>query len=82
MIIVNIYVPLIDRNYEFKLNEDVPVYWIIEEISALICQKEQFELQNDSRQFMLYKLECKQTLSLSLSLYENDVKTGDTLILV
>ena len=26
---------------------------------------------------MLYKIECSQTLSVSLSLYENDIKNGD-----
>ena len=82
MILVNIFIPLIDKEYEFKLNEDVPVYWSIEEVSALICQKEQFTLPSNTQKFMLYKIECSQTLSVSLSLYENDIKNGDRLILV
>ena len=66
MIIVNVFIPLMDKEYEFKLNEDIPVCWIIEEITSLICQKEQYVLS---------------TLSVSLSLYENDIKSGDRLIL-
>lgn len=81
MIIVNVFIPLMDKEYEFKLNEDIPVCWIIEEITSLICQKEQYVLSNDSQQFMLYKTECYRTLSVSLSLYENDIKSGDRLIL-
>ena len=81
MIIVNVFIPLMDKEYEFKLNEDIPVCWIIEEITSLICQKEQYVLSNDSQQFMLYKTECNRTLSGSLSLYENDIKSGDRLIL-
>ena len=50
---------------------------IIEEVSALICQKEQFTLPSNTQKFMLYKIECRQTLSVSLSLYENDIKNGD-----
>ena len=48
MIIVNVFIPLMDKEYEFKLNEDIPVCWIIEEITSLICQKEQYVLSNDS----------------------------------
>ena len=41
----------------------------------MICQKEQFTLPSNTQKFMLYKIECSQTLSVSLSLYENDIKT-------
>ncbi len=55
MILVNIFIPLIDKEYEFKLNEDVPVYWIIEEVSALICQKkEQFTLPSNTQKNLCF----------------------------
>ncbi len=82
MIISEIYVPILDKRYEFRLNEDVLVCWIIEEIVSVICQKEQFDLPEIKNKFLLYKSETMQILSNNLSLYENGINTGDLMVLV
>ncbi len=82
MIIVEIYVPSLDKSYDFKLNEDVVVSVIIEEVNSVICQKEQCSVEGKGNNFLLLKTDTNQVLSMNLSLFENDIKAGDVLILV
>ncbi len=82
MIIAEVFVPSLDKSYEFKLNEDIAVWVVIDEISSVICQKEQCEIKGNKDSLMLFKPEVNQVLSMGLSLYENDIKTGDRLILI
>ena len=82
MIIVEVSVPCIDKTYDFKLNEDIILSVIIDEIASVICQKEQCEITGEKSDFMLFKAETNQALSMNLSLFENDVKSGNKLILV
>ena len=81
MIYTEVYVPSIDKHYDFKLSEDVPVSIIIEEICSLICQKERCTLDGEARELLLFRDSDCMVLSLSTSLYENNIKTGNKLIL-
>lgn len=82
MIVAEIYVPVLDVSYDFKLDENVPTGVVIEEIASVICQKKQCEIGGDKTQFMLFKVENRQSLSANLTLYENGVTTGDSLVFV
>ena len=82
MIIVEVYVPCLDKTYEFKLNEDVIVAVATEEIVSVICQKEQYKPFESRSKFLLYNTATERQLSVSLSLFENGVCMGDKLILV
>lgn len=82
MIIAEVYVPSVDKIYEFKLNEDVAVSVAIDEISSVICQKEQCGIKGDKSQFLLFRCENRQLLSMNLSLYENGVQSSDRLMLI
>ena len=75
MIIVEVFVPAIDNIYEFRLNEDVAVNVVIEEIISVICQKERAD-------FLRVLSGKQQVLSSNLSLYENGVQSGDRLIML
>ena len=66
MIVAEIYVPVLDASYDFKLDENVPTGVVIEEIASVICQKEQCEIGGDKTQFMLFKVENRQSLSAIL----------------
>ncbi len=74
--------PSLGTVYDFKLNEDVVVSVVIDEISSIICQKEQCHISGDRNEFLLFSEDKRRLLSLGLSLYENDIKTGDRLVLV
>lgn len=82
MILVDVYAPSIDQTYEFKLDEDVPVSVITDEISSVICQKERCELQGDKALLRLFSSKSRRALTPVFSLYENGVKSGDCLIIV
>ena len=82
MIIVEVFVPAIDNIYEFRLNEDVAVNVVIEEIISVICQKEQCPLKGERADFLLVLGGKQQVLSSNLSLYENGVQSGDRLIML
>lgn len=82
MVIVEVYVPSLDKTYEFKLNEDVATGVIIDELSSVICQKERCPVAGDKSELVLASAQSKQVLSVEFSLYENGIQTGDRLILV
>ena len=47
MVLVDIYVPAVDKRYDFQLDEKVPIHVIIEEITEMIGQKERMTVAGD-----------------------------------
>lgn len=82
MILVDIYVPSVNQTYDFSLDEYSGIEIVMEEITAMICQKEQCELTGDPSELMLCAVDGKKVLSRSLTLYDEGVTTGSKLILV
>ncbi|WP_407385724.1 EsaB/YukD family protein [Ruminococcus sp.] len=82
MILVEIVVPSTDGAYEFKLNEDVPVGILLEEIGAVVSEKEQCALSAQKESLILFHYQKKTALSPNLTLYENGITTGDRLVLL
>ena len=82
MIIVEISVPSTDGTYEFKLDEDVPVSMIIDELCSVISEKKRCSMPAGTDGFMLFSVEKSNLLSSGLTLFENGVINGDRLILI
>lgn len=82
MVIVDIYVPAVDKNYNFSLNESVPVESVIDEITEMIGQKEQTHLYGSQEELGLFHLADRRILPRANTLAECGVKTGDSLLLV
>ena len=82
MILVDIFVPSIDMNYDFQLNDTVPVSQVIEEIAQMIEQKEHMKVMGDIRNLMLCNRYTNEILNPGISLRENEVKSGYSLMLV
>ena len=82
MVLVDVYVPAVDKEYNFSLNEDVKVSVLIEEISEMIGQKEQTRLYGDISSLNLVSKEKESILPNEASLSECGVRTGAGLILV
>lgn len=82
MIIVEIIVPSTDGAYEFKLNEDVSVAMIIDELCSVISEKERCSMPSGAEGFMLFSVDKKTMLSSGHTLFENGVINGDRLILL
>lgn len=82
MILVEIVVPSTDGSYEFKLNEDIPVGVLLEEICSVVSEKEQCRLSDSGESLILFNYKKKAELSPNMTLYENGITTGDKLVLL
>ncbi len=82
MITVDIYVPILDEIYEFRLDETVPVALLAREIGEMICEKEQCQMVGDSKKMVLIDKKGEQIISLEKSLAEAGISTGTRLIFV
>ncbi len=82
MVVVEIFVPSIGKTYDFKLNEDIALPIIIDEITSVICQKEQCNTNGKKNNYILVKKDKEQILEANMSLFENGVSTGDILMLL
>lgn len=82
MIMVDVYVPSVDHEYDFEIDENAPVSLIIEEISAMVCQKEQCVLTGEVHELMLCDRETQKILTPVHSLKESRIGMGSKLILV
>lgn len=83
MIIVDVTVPAIEKTYDFSLDEnDISVKICIEEIAEIICQREGLLSTDSIENMVLIDKKYRRVLDKSFSLKENNIKSGDTLILV
>ena len=82
MIITEIYVPYLDKTYEFILNEDVAISVAIDEICSVIGEKEQVSIFDSKGNMMLFNADRGAALSSNRSLYESNIANGAKLILV
>lgn len=82
MILVDVYVPALDRVYNFNLDEDSTVSVLTEEISELICKKEHSELDGLKSRFIMGTIDRTFNFNPQYSLREYSVKNGEKLILV
>lgn len=81
MIIVDVYVPAMDRVYNFSLDEESKISVLIEEISELICKKERSVLDGTKERFLMGSVGEGIHFRSDASLREYGVKNGDKLIL-
>lgn len=82
MITVDVYIPAMDRVYNFNLDEDSKIRVLIEEISELICKKEHSSLEGEKERFIMGSMDRQINFRTDNSLREYSVKNGEKLILV
>ena len=82
MILVDIFVPGIDKNYDFQLNETIIISAVIEEIGEMISQKEQLDIMGDIDDLQLCDRKKQVWLPKNKTLAECGIMTGESLILV
>ena len=80
--IVEVYVPTLDKEYEFLLDNDAVASVAADEITSVVCEKEQCELEGSAESLMLFHVQSGTKLIANLTLYENGISSGDRLILV
>ena len=82
MILVDVYVPAVGNTYDFQLEENEKISTIIEEVAELIGQKEHSQIVGNMNEFMLCSRERNTILAKSLTLSDQGICTGSSLILV
>lgn len=82
MILVDIYVPGVNQTYDFNLDENARIEELLEEISGMICQKEQCTLDGSVKELLLISQDRKVVLNPELTLSHYNVAQGDRLLLV
>lgn len=82
MILVDIYVPVLDKTYDFSLDETARIEDVTDEVIEVICQHEQCTLQGSAEDLLLCQMERHRILSRSSTLAENGIGSGDMLALL
>lgn len=82
MIVVDIFVPALDKTYNFSLNEKVKISAVITEITDMIEQKEKMVFVGDQSKLRLYNKENGSRLPVDYSLSECLIRSGKYLILI
>ena len=82
MILTDIYIPAIDGNYDFMLDENAQLTQLIAEISEMISKKVNEAKLEQIGEFVLYSMDTGSMLDLRISLYENGIRDGSRVLLV
>ena len=82
MILVDVIVPSVEKNYDFNLDENAKIEMVLEEIAGMICQKEQCTIIGDKNQLLLCKFEGQVVLDKQMSLAQSGIINGDRLLLI
>lgn len=82
MILVEVFVPMINRSFDFRLDEDSPVEEITEEIAETVCHSQQCILKGKYEDLILCKVRNHRILAAGMSLRDAGVRTGDRLTLL
>jgi len=82
MVLVDIYVPSVDKTYNFHLDESALVKVMIDEIAEMIGQKEHTEIVGKIDALILCDRLNKRILPRDASLRECGVCNGSGLLLV
>ena len=76
MILTEIYIPAVDSEYDFMLDENVPAAQIMEEITSVILKKVNETGKGDLGEFLLYSRDEEKCLDLKKSLHRNGIRDG------
>jgi hypothetical protein len=82
MVLVDIFVPAVDKTYNFSLNENTAIEGVILEITEMIEQKERTKLLGDKESLNLYTMRDSAVLPKTNTLSDCYVTSGSKLLMV
>ena len=82
MIMVDVYVPAFDKEYDFCLNQNVRVDTVIEEISEMITRKEHSGIAGNAGELILCDRQEGRILNGNHTLCACRIQTGSKLMLI
>ena len=81
MIIIKVEVPMMGREYDFQIDETVPIYEVQEEITEMICRRQQCRLDGLEHRLLLWDRKRGLLLRREDSALDNGLETGSELLL-
>lgn len=81
MISVDIHVPVLDRAYDFELNEELETGRLIEDILILIAREEHLH-ESEGGNMYFYAVRQEIVLRREETLGNQGVRNGDRLVLI
>ncbi|MBQ5559004.1 MAG: hypothetical protein IIT46_04400 [Lachnospiraceae bacterium] len=82
MVYLEVEVPTIGNNYEFRVNENAFIGTALTEILECVCQKEQLQSGENAMGFVLVDPKTERILDVNKTFKECEIKTGHRLLLV
>lgn len=82
MILVDIYVPLMERTYDFRVDETAKIDILVAELAEMICQKEHWPRPENAKQIVLCDLDTHQIFPEGATLEGMGVSSGHRLMLL
>ena len=82
MILVDIYVPSLDKTYDFQVDETIQTEKIIMEIAEMIGNDVKTEKKPEIEKMFLCSMDQERILQKNLSLKSCEIKNGSRLMLV
>lgn len=82
MIMVDIYFPVVDLVYNFRVDENSKISGLVQEIGEMMCKKYKSVFEKSQQQYMLCSCDGKQILEHNTTLAHHDIKNGSRLMMV
>jgi hypothetical protein len=82
MVLVDVFVPSVNKKYDFYLDEYSSICTIIEEISEMIAQKEHCEMDGKINDLFLCDVKNRVIFSTSETLHKYKIVSGSQLLFV
>ena len=82
MLTVEIDVPIMGKRYDFRIDENVPLYEIKTELAEMICQKEQCILEGEAGGLTLWDARRALQLTEKDTAAGNGLRTGSRILLI
>ncbi len=81
MIIVNVEIPIMGQDYDFQIDENVPMHEVQEEIAEMICRRQQCRIDGLDYRFLLWDKKRGLMLRREGTARENGLETGSELLM-
>lgn len=82
MILINVAFAETDQEYDFKVDEQIPIEQVVEEMVTMIAEKEHYKVSKEPGLFLLCNPKTANIFSPMTTLSMNGVTSGMTLMLV
>lgn len=79
MIVIRVNVPILERSYDVKIDENMPVYQIQEQLADLICMDLQCSLPESYDSLLLWNDRTGRPAVRELSAWENGIVSGSVM---